>query len=244
MILKKWVWKQTFLTGGKIPVFFTTQNKNIYFGLFFSYLCALLNYLKFQEHMIMQKNTGIIKEFFGFVVRPDYNIKNEDNNWKQSVFKLIKLFLFCFILKIFAVYIINQTGIESGAVDRMIEKHSIIMTLLLGCIISPLIEEISYRLPLRFSVWNVTLSVFILSYDLITTFVFNTRYNDLGNYFAVRSGFALLAGIITYYLSKHDCERLQEFWTKHFRWILYFFCFYFAMLHITNYDLTTKIILL
>lgn len=193
----------------------------------------------------MHKEIGIIREFLGFIIKPDYHIKNEDINRQQTVFKLIKLFLFCSVVCIIIAVIIHLTESESSSLKETIEKQPFIRKFLSMVIITPLIEEIMFRLPIRFSKWNITISFLVLSYGFMTVVIFDTRYFDVGNHFITRIGVAVLVSIIVFYLSKLYQEKLQKFWEKYFRFMLYFFCFFFAFLHITNYDdITTRILLL
>jgi len=169
--------------------------------------------------------------------------KKQKTLW--AFFYVFLLFLFCSVISIIIAVIIHLTENESSAVKEAIEKQPLLRRFLSMVIVTPLIEEIMFRLPLRFSKWNITASFLVLSYGFMTVVIFDTRFVDAGNHFIARIGVAVLVGIIIFYMSKLYQEKLLKFWEKYFRFILYFFCFLFAFLHITNYDeITTKILLL
>ncbi|MEP0266333.1 hypothetical protein [Dokdonia sp.] len=116
----------------------------------------------------------------------------------------------------------------------------------MSIIILPFLEEIAFRLSLKFKVLHVTLTLGVLMYYLFTKLIYQVSLSSIDNHFEVR----VIVSIFTILISYDIISRLKikstldRFWKKNFKWIFYFFCFTFAWMHILNHELTLKHFLL
>lgn len=191
----------------------------------------------------MEKEKGIIKQFLSFVIKPDYGIQNNDSSLKKALLKLLVLFLFAYSLE-FVFGAINLLILGISSEDSISRDFSQVSSLIIAIFVGPLIEEMAFRLPLRFSPKNVGIGGAVLCYFFLNKIFPVTGNFDVENYFVLRISISIAFGIALFFITRPYRQKLSAFWKKHFRLILYVVCFTFAFLHIFNFDLTLKIILL
>ncbi len=127
----------------------------------------------------------------------------------------------------------NQTSVS------MSDRFGPLVLLLVGGIILPIFEEITFRLSLKFSSINFALTTGTFTYYIITKAVFKSRLSLMDDTFWYRVIAAVIMMLIAYVISNRKRVRqiLQEYWKKHFRLIYYVSCISFAWLHIFNFEL-------
>jgi hypothetical protein len=106
------------------------------------------------------------------------------------------------------------------------------------------IEELTFRLPLRYSAINLTISA--LLFALFPAGSLLLRFGGFGlatttERWLVRAVFALLvASVVFVVLRTEPVRRLAgSIWFDHFRSILYVSCFAFGLFHLFNYRFTS-----
>ena len=184
--------------------------------------------------------------FIGYILNPTYIAPN-NNTVLQNVKGTWSVFVIKTILTI--IIGVSVTLIIDPANQTTVRWNEIYTTgtiFLLSMIILPLLEEISFRMSLRFKPVYLALSIGILSYYGITKMVYQTNLTNTDHHFNVRVLISLTTILITYMIVSPSKIKghLDTFWKVHFKWIFYFFCITFAWMHILNYELNVKHLLL
>lgn len=102
-------------------------------------------------------------------------------------------------------------------------------------ILSPIIEEILFRLPLVYSPKNISLSISLLiSIILAKLNYFDDKYFRLS--IAVTFGILLFLALKNI-LNKNESVslRMKAFWSKNSKFIFYFSLILFALIHLSNF---------
>ena len=117
---------------------------------------------------------------------------------------------------------------------------------LFSVLLIPFIEELYYRLPLKFSPLFLSLSFVFVAYKFISKYYFNSLMYELASHPLERMMLALGSALVFYLIVSRDKikTRLQLIWSRHFRWVFYISCLLFAFMHINNYVASTYTILL
>ena len=104
-------------------------------------------------------------------------------------------------------------------------------------LIAPVVEELSFRLPLRFTEINLTISALLVTLftvrRLLATFgIFGPATRWLWSaVFAIS-----MASVVLVLLRTEPVKRFaSKIWRDHFRSVLYVSCFAFGLFHISNY---------
>jgi hypothetical protein len=135
---------------------------------------------------------------------------------------------------------VNQTTI------RWTEIYSTGTIFLLSIIILPVLEEISFRMSLRFKPVYLALTLGVLTYYGVTKIGYQTNLTNIEHHFNVRVLISVITTLTSYSLISQPQikNHLDTFWKVHFKWVFYFFCITFAWMHILNYELNVKHVLL
>ncbi len=184
-------------------------------------------------------------ELIHFLIKPTPNkqieLKNSERIRNTIMLFLIDLFLSLIIAFVTTVIFKDNNNIAILGARKL---YGPLKLLIIGTLIFPLLEETAFRLSIRFKPIYLALSCCILSYYTITKLIYDTHNADLGNNFVFRCLLAIMVGFIIYFTANKFSENLKTFWEKHFRWILYFSILSFGFVHILNYQLSLKILLL
>lgn len=189
------------------------------------------------------------KEFkllLNFVRRPAH-IANQTLTTKQKVRGTWKMFVVKFVL---AILIGVSIGIFYDAKNitksSMAARFSLPALLLVSVFILPLLEEVAFRLSLKFKPLFLALTFGVLTYYIASKGVYHTKLSDVYDHFAQRCFIALVMLGITYALTSISKVKnsLEKFWNNHFRGIFYVSCLLFAWIHIFNYELSVEHLLL
>jgi len=145
-------------------------------------------------------------------------------------FKIISIGLIFFLdwLEVFEMPInLNRDKLSS---------FSEIEILLLTSVYAPILEEIAFRLPLRFSKLNFSLGLLGIS------LIFCRVLGEFEYVYSLISSVTI--GIITYFILNDKIgEGMAKFWRKYRLLILYTSLSVFSLLHLKNYKLTTELLL-
>ena len=182
---------------------------------------------------------SLFKDIIGFIKTPK-NQKNEDKSVKQKIYDTIGLYILKLILLIpvvvFFALVYDPENVQKA---NMTERFSPLVLLLVGGIILPCVEEVAFRLSLKFKPMYFALSSTVFSYYFLTKLVFQTKISAVDESFVIRACIAVALGILLYPIVNITSvkERLTKFWSTHFRSIYYISCILFAWIHITKYEL-------
>lgn len=100
-------------------------------------------------------------------------------------------------------------------------------TVILVVLIAPVVEELIFRLPLRFNKVNLLLSATLLSVWMLR--------GDYKAVLIVASVVVAVVGFLLFYPKLGVSRYLEKFWEKHYGIVFYFFSALFALMHILNY---------
>lgn len=188
-----------------------------------------------------KKNTkSRIRELFDFLIHPDINLSTEQSSKKTLIdvlFYLVLSFLFVGIIGgiISAIFSIQNTVLSDMSADK-----PILRTLLIGCILIPLLEESVFRLPLRFKPLYLAIAIGIVSWVIIGQV--NLLYGDSESiiYRVLCFLTAIPFGLLTFYFAKKHSEYLGIFWQNNFRFIFYASILLFGLSHVANLNISSK----
>ncbi len=186
------------------------------------------------------------KAFLNYILKPS-DIETIDGTvlqkikgtWTILVFKILLTIVFGTLVAL----IYNPVNIR---VSRWNEEYSVVTIFFLSIMILPLLEEIAFRLSLKFKPMFLSLTLGVLGYSIATKAIYQTYLSNTDEHFISRLLIVFIIILISYPIVSHKTirDRLEIFWQTNFKWIFYFLCITFAWLHILNYGVTLKHILL
>jgi len=190
---------------------------------------------------------SLIVDLANFIRHPINKLSIEKST-KHKIYDTIGLF---FIKIVFSIMIASLLQLvyepENQTSASMSERFGPLALLLVGGMILPIFEEITFRLALKFRPIYLALTSGTFTYYIMTKAVFKSRLSMVDDTFWCR----VLAGItmllVVYLIASKTSIRqsLQQFWKRQFRWIYYLSCISFAWLHIFNFELNvTNLVLL
>lgn len=186
------------------------------------------------------------KQLSRFLINPVYD-SNKTLTMPQKIEGTWTMFVVKFIL---AIIVGVSIGIfydaENLSKSNMAERFSPLVLFFLTILVLPLLEEVAYRLSLKFKPIFLALSLSVLTYYIVSKGVYHTKLSDVYDHFMERCLISLSIVIVTYPLFSIPKIKkgLELFWKNNFRWVFYSFCLVFAWSHIMNYELTLEHLLL
>ena len=186
---------------------------------------------------------SLYKDFFSLIK----NLKFERRRLlkKEIIKSILSLLILNLAIKIVTVIIANEfIGISTKVIERGTESFSKPVFAIILVLISPLIEEIAFRLSLKFKPLYFSSSVTILSYYLVNKIIYNISNFDYQTDFLTRITISFVLGLIAYIISHKNKTHFELFWNKHFGLIFYSLALVFGFVHILNYVLSLKVALL
>ena len=186
---------------------------------------------------------SLFKEITQFVKQPK-NRKAQDKSTKTKIYDTIGLF----ILKLFFLIPISLVvgfihDPENLSKSNMAERFSPLVLILVAVLILPSIEEIAFRLSLKFKAIYFALSVGVFTYYILSKIIFQTRISEVDESFLLRLTCSLSIALVIYLVLQFSStlnQKLTKFWEDRFAWIYYISCLSFAWIHIFNYELHWK----
>ncbi|CAM2005580.1 hypothetical protein [Acanthopleuribacter pedis] len=185
---------------------------------------------------------GLFLEFTGYLRNP--HTTPSQKTTKAKITDLAGLFIlkivFMIGLGLFFALLSPFYDPENLTKSTMAERFSLPMLLLVGGLILPLLEEILFRLSLRFKPGHLALTLAVLTYYVATKAVYGVSLSLVDESLPTRVGSAVAVGVLAYPLLRAAPVRavLGKLWTQHFRLIFYVTCVVFAWIHIMNYERT------
>ncbi|WP_350291471.1 hypothetical protein [uncultured Croceitalea sp.] len=183
---------------------------------------------------------SLINDLSTFIVSPKYKTGQEKST-RNKIYDTIGLFL---IKVVFSVVVASLLQIiynpENLTSTSMAERFSPLILLLVGGVILPLFEEMTFRLSLKFNPMYLALTTGGFTYYILTKAVFKSKLSLIDDTFWHRVVLVIMVVLIAYGLCsrKNNQIVLQGFWEKHFRKLYYLSCLSFAWLHIFNFELS------
>ncbi|OJJ16650.1 hypothetical protein BKI52_32590 [marine bacterium AO1-C] len=182
---------------------------------------------------------SLLKDIINFIKKP-VNLKNQNKSTKFKIYDTIGLFILKLLFLIpLSVIIGSIHDPENLTKSNMAERFSPLVLLLMTVVILPTLEEICFRLSLRFKPIYFALSSGVFSYYVLTKIVFQTKLSVADDSFLLRCLGAIGLAVLTYLILQSSSflkRKLGEFWENNFFWIYYISCLSFAWIHVFNYE--------
>jgi hypothetical protein len=173
-----------------------------------------------------------IKNLIHFFKRPNYETQIEIKSFPLFIKLILKSYLILVLIDIvvgLAVILpLKHYNLFPSQTDMKFDS----ITILKGILILPVIEELIFRLPLRFSRLNVA-----LAFSMIIFLIFNKLFF----YVALSVSAALF--IINYLFLKKDSlvfRFVEDQIKRHFIFLFYLQGLIFGFLHLSNYNLDSS----
>jgi len=181
----------------------------------------------------MNQKENLLYKISAFLKKPTENIKDE--NTTNKITQLITLFSWSFIvvlgLAAFLGIIISLTGFKgTNLVEELLANDNIFFTILLAVIIAPAIEEVIFRLPLKNTPKNLSISL------AVVTVILSARYQQDAPFILLIAAVPLLATLYMHYISKPIIKKMiAGTFSKYYPVIFYSAAIIFGSVHMLNY---------
>ncbi len=182
---------------------------------------------------------SLIIDLANFIRHPINKLSIEKST-KHKIYDTIGLF---FIKLVFSITVASLLQFayepENQTSASMSERFSPLVLLLVGGMILPIFEEITFRLSLKFKPIYLAFASGTFTYYIMTKAVFKSRLSMVDETFWYRVLVGVIMLLIVYVMSSRMSIRqtLEQFWKKQFKLIYYLSCISFAWLHIFNFEL-------
>lgn len=189
---------------------------------------------------------SLFRDLFFFIKNPSLEEQTEKST-RRKIYDTIGLFIVKMICMIpvilFFALIYDPENVQKAS---MSERFSPLVMLLVGGFILPLVEEVAFRLSLRFKPLYLSLSLFVFVYYLLTKMVFDTKISAIDDSFVLRAGISVGFGLLLFPLFNYRTikAKLYQFWQSNFRWIYYLTSLVFAWIHLAKYEIILLNVLL
>lgn len=172
------------------------------------------------------------KQFFNFII--DFK-KTGRNNSLNSFFKdFITLYITDFLIRIFFLTLFILFFGESPYTEE--KQDSIYNLFFVIVFLGPIIEEMAFRLSLVYTKLNIFISTTLISYYLITKFIFNLDSFNVDYYFFYRILISLIIGCMCLFLCFFKEKNIKHFYNKNLKSIIYLNCILFSAIHFNNFN--------
>lgn len=174
----------------------------------------------------------VYNSFFQFIIRP--NIIKIKNKFSVFLLEFITLYVSYFIITLSVLaFTIIFFGKSQFSKEISIEPSFFIIVFL-----GPLIEELAFRLSLKFSIFNFSVSSVILSYYLITKLILRLGTFDFKTDIVVRICFSFFFGFIVYFIASQFKEKITFIFEHKLKLIIFISSLLFSFIHFDNIDKT------
>lgn len=170
------------------------------------------------------------------------SVEKEKRNLSQMSYFIGKMLLILLLFKIISIGLIllidwmNIFAMPINLNRIKFEKFSAIEILLLSSFFAPIIEELTFRLPLKFSKNNLLIA------SIGIAFTFSRIIAEIE--YVYSSIISIGVGILSYFLlSPKVIEVLSKFWSSNKLLIFYTSLITFSFLHLKNYEITYELLL-
>src|SRR5690606_348396 len=172
-----------------------------------------------------------MSEFIQYLINPKSTEKNGSLvfNFIYSVIILVALIISQILLQIIFLAFWNYDSLEGQDYVKSINEG---YSVFISCFIAPLIEEVTFRLPLmKFDVINFRIS-FSLFIGLLLSFITSLVSDVTINPFVIQFSFGLVAFILTY---KLKFEKFRTYWDNNSNIIFWGILLLFCLSHIPQF---------
>lgn len=182
---------------------------------------------------------SLFRDLFHFVKKPSLE-EHTEKSTRLKVYDTIGLFIVKMVCMIpvilFFALIYDPENVQKAS---MSERFTPLMMFLVGGVVLPLVEEIAFRLSLRFKPIYLALSIAVFLYYFLTKAVFSTKISAIDDTFFLRAGLSLGFGVLLFPLLIYEMIKVKliRFWEVNFRWIYHVISVVFAWVHLSKYEI-------
>lgn len=181
---------------------------------------------------------SLFHDIRNFIKNPSLEEKT-DKPTRFKIYDTIGLFIVkmvCLIpVVLFFAVVYDPESVQSAS---MAERFTPLTMLLVGGFILPLVEEVAFRLSLRFRPVYFALSLAVFLYYMLSKWVFSAKISAVDDTFMTRAGISLVFGLLLFPVFNLPTIKtaMSRFWANNFRFIYYASCLVFAWIHVSKYE--------
>lgn len=175
------------------------------------------------------KISNRVKDILLFLKHPQPEQYEIETNGSKILRITIQYFIIIFTCTLFISILLSPIK-QLDICPRLIHKRLPLTIYVI--LIDPILEELIFRLPLRFTSYNILISISLLLLFLSK----NNIYLVLSISLAM-----VIFGYFLYTNTLNIKSHLEYLWKYHFTIIFYLFAIFFGLLHISNYKVVTPI---
>lgn len=171
----------------------------------------------------------MLRRFISFIINPtcSYIVGCDNILWHiNRIFSGVLLYFIIIIATTPLFMLLKNFNLMPDHINSVRDENLSFALLIL----IPIIEEIAFRLPMRYSKFNIPLSLSFLCFFIFRIFFHLSK--PISNLLLI-----IFFSVLYYVLLRSDqlAKRIENFWIKNFKGIFYFLTMSFGLLHITNY---------
>ncbi|WP_425595419.1 CPBP family intramembrane glutamic endopeptidase [Salegentibacter mishustinae] len=181
---------------------------------------------------MLKKN---LKELIDFILNPTTNTPSSANI-KSKLLDVLRLYLLKLLITTFLI-LLNELliDIENTGLKNLTTPNSVVYIIILGGFLSPLVEEIMFRLSIYFKPIYLGITSLFCSLTILSNFAFDVGILKLDGTFFYRYIISIAIGIFIYYFSKRYFFRIRIFWNTNFKRIYFASAILFGLFHFSNF---------
>jgi len=211
--------------------------------VYYSYQLIIFVILTIRKSNTMS-TSELLKDFFSFLRKP--HASGLSVATPQRLLYTFKLWCCLFLFIIFGGALLDSL-IEVPVHDRfeeVMEQIGVVGFIVFAVLVGPLLEEIAFRLAMRFRLRTVLIGVtaFVIYMTQAASQLFGPE-NSQGLLILGIGATVALLGFVLLCVKRQNA--VKAWWTNHFPWVFYIFSIAFALIHIFNFEeFPLKVILL
>ncbi len=185
----------------------------------------------------------IRKEIQKYLKNPDID-KHDFEILAEKIFSFLRVFLNYFLI-VFGISIITGILRIAFRIEYIPNDLDDLTFVLINILAFPVLEETAFRLSLVYKRLNLTLSTLLIFYYSISILLAGSVI-DISNEIILRVGLSVFVAILVYLILgiKTVGTRVNHFWNKHRKIVLYTLLLFFTFRHLDFYALKPVVLIL
>ncbi len=179
----------------------------------------------------------LLVDFLSFLKKPDTIRSTLDP--KQSWVQVFRLWSYLFVFIVLGSVVVGSLLLDlpkHGGFKEAIEQYGLVGFTVFAVVVGPFLEEVAFRLGMRFRLRNVLIGVVaFVSYVATATSPAVKRFGgEYGMVYLYAIAFLTTVSFVVLCLKYR--EKMEYYWTSNFSFIFYLFSVCFALIHIANFE--------
>lgn len=183
---------------------------------------------------------SLLGQFLRFLRRPIYTVNTPKDH--QGIGDILKLYSLVIIV-VLALGLISSQIASSFRFDHILQNEETISPAMLvsfGIIVAPILEEMIFRLPLRYTPLNLTLPLHFFSVTLVLVLVGSKIVSPLLAALLLVAVVSLGLLLRLWLKRKVNPKKIHTFYERFIGWLVYGSSLIFGLVHVTNFDLAAR----